>query len=78
MALTPQQRSFFELFGYLVIHDLLVRDIDWITSEFHVVLDGKGIKHDGSKRSIVVPFIDQSEQLCDLLDHLKLKERIFT
>lgn len=76
MALTPQQKSFFESFGYLVIHDLLVRDIDWITSEFHAVFNGKGIKHDGSKRSIVVPFIDQSEQLCGLLDHPKVLELI--
>ena len=69
MQLTTQQISFFDTFGYLVLPGLVANDIDWITSEFEAVFQGRGVVHDGSKRSTVVPFIDQREQLSTLLDH---------
>jgi hypothetical protein len=69
MQLTTQQISFFNTFGYLVLPGLLANDIDWITSEFEAVFQGRGVVHDGSKRSTVVPFIDQRERLSTLLDH---------
>ena len=64
-----QQKNFFETFGYLVLPGLLQNEIGWITDEFEAVFRDRGIVHDGTKRSCVVPFIDQRERLCTLLDH---------
>ncbi len=72
MSLTQGQRACFDTFGYVVIPGLLSDEIDWIAAEFHAVFDDRGIKHDGSKRSVVVPFIDQRERLCTLLDNPKV------
>lgn len=70
--LTDEQKHFFDTFGYLVLPKLLIDDIAWITDEFEAVFQGRGVLHDGSKRSTVVPFIDQREQLSTLLDHPKV------
>jgi hypothetical protein len=67
--LTQQQQRFFETFGYLVLPGLLADDIAWITEEFEAVFRDRGVVHDGTKRSCIVPFIDQRERLCTLLDH---------
>lgn len=72
MKLTQEQINFFETFGYLVLPGLLADDIDWITSEFEAVFRDRQVVHDGTKRSTVVPFIDQRERLCTLLDHPKI------
>ncbi len=69
MELTSQQKQFFETFGYLVMPGLLKEDIDWVTEEFEAVFQDRGVTHDGTKRSCIVPFIDQRERLCALLDH---------
>jgi hypothetical protein len=74
--LTPQQQHFFETFGYLVLPGLLADDIDWITEEFEAVFRDRGMVHDGTKRSCIVPFIDQRERLCTLLDHPRLQALI--
>ncbi|MBI1928774.1 phytanoyl-CoA dioxygenase family protein [Candidatus Poribacteria bacterium] len=74
MALTPQQCTFFESFGYLVLPGLLTAEIGWIAEEHRFIFEKKGILHDGTKRSMFVPFIDQSERLCTLLDHPKVLE----
>ncbi len=73
MQLTAQQISFMETFGYLSFPGLLDDCIEEITAAFEAVWqrhggghDGK--KHDGSARSCIVPFIDQSEYLSALLD----------
>ena len=71
MILTPQQCTFFESFGYLILPGLMTDDIDWIIEEHRKVFEQKGVAHDGSKRSMIVPFSDQSERLCTLLDHPK-------
>jgi len=72
MTLTTGQCEGFKTFGYVVIPGLLSEEIDWITSEFHAVFKDKGMEHDGSRRSVVVPFIDQREKLCTLLDNQKV------
>lgn len=69
MELTQQQQQFFETFGYLVLPRLLAPDIGWITEEFEAVFQDRGVQHDGTQRSCVVPFIDQRARLCSLLDH---------
>ncbi len=69
MAITPQQKHFFDTFGYLVVPGLLKDEIDWISDEFEAVFRDRGIVHDGTQRSVVVPFIDQRAHLCTLLDH---------
>ena len=72
MELTCKQKQFFETFGYLALPGLLEDEIDWITEEFEAVFRGRNVVHDGSKRSCIVPFIDQRERLSTLLDHPKL------
>jgi hypothetical protein len=75
-ALTPQQQQQFETFGYLVLPGLLADDIGWITEEFEAVFRDRQVVHDGTKRSCIVPFIDQRERLCTLLDHPRLQALI--
>jgi len=69
MELSQQQRDFFETFGYLVLPGLLKEELSWIIDEFEAVFTGRGVVHDGSKRTTVVPFIDQREKLSTLLDN---------
>ena len=71
--MTPQQQAFFETFGYLVPPGLAGRRLGWITEEFEAVFRDRGVVHDGTKRSCIVPFIDQRERLCTLLDHPALE-----
>jgi hypothetical protein len=66
---TPEQLRFFETFGYLHLPGLLAEDIGWIIAEFEAVFPQRGVVHDYTKRSCIVPFIDQRERLCTLLDH---------
>ena len=73
MELTQEQKQFFDTFGYLILPGLLKDDVQWITEEFEAVFQDRGVVHDGSKRSTVVPFIDQRERLCTLLDHPKVE-----
>jgi hypothetical protein len=72
-ALTPQQLAFFDTFGYLGFPGLLADRIDRIIEEFEAVWAARGgghhgRPHDGTRRSCIVPFIDQSPYLCALLD----------
>ena len=69
MQLTEQQKQFFDTFGYLIFPGLLKDQIETITSEFRAVFDDKGIAHDATRRTCMVPFIDQREKLCALLDN---------
>ncbi|MBV9468162.1 MAG: phytanoyl-CoA dioxygenase family protein [Abitibacteriaceae bacterium] len=73
MELTQQQKHCFETFGYLTFPGLLAEEIGWILDEFEAVFQDRKVQHDGTQRSCVVPFIDQRERLCTLLDHPKLK-----
>ncbi|MCC7492462.1 MAG: phytanoyl-CoA dioxygenase family protein [Fimbriimonadaceae bacterium] len=72
--LTPPQVRHFETFGFLACRGLLSDCIARITAEFEAVWAARGgghdgRPHDGTARSCIVPFIDQSEYLCTLLDH---------
>ncbi len=69
MELTQEQKNFYNTFGYLVMPGLVRDSVDWISSEFEAVFTDRGVQHDGSRRSVIVPFIDQREKLCTLLDH---------
>ena len=69
MELSEAQRQFFNTWGYLVLPGLVKDDVDWITSEFESVFQDNHVVHDPTKRSVIVPFIDQRERLSTLLDH---------
>ena len=71
--LTDQQANFFDTFGYLGFPGLMADRIEEITHEFEAVWEVRGgghfgQAHDGKARSCIVPFIDQREYLCTLLD----------
>ena len=73
MRLTDAQTRFYDTFGYLVLPQLLADEIGDITAEFEAVFTDRGVVHDGTQRSTVVPFIDQRAKLCALLDHPKVE-----
>ena len=71
--LTPQQMNFMDTFGYLVFPGLLEDKIDDIIAAFESIWAERGgghngTAHQGTARSCIVPFIDQSEYLAALLD----------
>ncbi len=73
LELTPQQLSFIDVFGYLKFPGLLLDRIDEIIEAFERVWEERGGGHngkihDGTARSCIVPFLDQSEYLSSLLD----------
>src|SRR3984957_13759216 len=73
VSLTDQQVDFFETFGYLGCPGLVADRIDEILQEFEAVWEDRGgghfgAPHNGTERSCIVPFIDQREYLCTLLD----------
>lgn len=73
MELKESQRRFFETWGYLVLPGLVADRIEEITQEFEAVWRDRGVIHDGTKRSCIVPFIDQRERLCGLLDDPRIE-----
>ena len=75
MQLSDKQLSFFDTFGYLGFPKLFTsQEVSWIIEEFEMVLrtHGGGKKHDGSKRTIIVPTIDHSARLSTLLDDSRI------
>jgi hypothetical protein len=73
LQLTSQQLTFIDTFGYLVFPGLLSDKIDSIIDEFEAVFarhggGHNGKPHDGTARSCILPFIDQSEYLSALID----------
>lgn len=71
--LTPEELAFIDTFGYLTFPDLFKNDIDKIIAEFEGVWTNRGgghngKTHEGTARSCIVPFIDQSEYLSALID----------
>ena len=71
--LTRQQLAFFDTFGYLCLSGLMSDVIDDVIDAFEQVWTDRGgghdgKPHDGERRSCIVPFIDQHERLCALLD----------
>ena len=77
--LIEQQLAFFDAFGYLSFPGLLADCVDKINSEFEAVWaqhggGHNGQPHDGSRRSCLVPFIDQSERLSALIDDPRIHD----
>ncbi|SEO75601.1 phytanoyl-CoA dioxygenase family protein [Paenibacillus sp. OV219] len=72
MELTKEQLAFFDTFGFIKLSGLLKADITWITEEFEAVFPMLEEKHDGSKRTMIVPFADQREKLCSLIDDARI------
>lgn len=70
MTLTPQQLTFFNTFGYLVLPGLVTPDLPWIVQGFEEIFTQRSEKHDGTQRTIAGT--DSSERLCGLLDHPKV------
>ena len=71
--LTEPQKNFFDTFGYLFFPGLLADIIGEITDAFEAVWEehGGGLNDDpkyGHAGSGILPFIDQHERLCALLD----------
>ena len=71
--LSPEQIQFFHTFGYLGFPGLLADRNDEITSAFETIWQEHGgghhgQPHTGEARSCIVPFIDQHQTLCSLLD----------
>ncbi len=67
--LSSTQQQFFETFGYLAFPGLLEPEISDIINEFEAIFEEAQIRPDPDRRSILVPFIDQSVYLSRLLDH---------
>ena len=75
--MTEQQINFFSTFGYLNFPGLMVDRIAEIERAFEQVWQERGgghhgKPHEGKARSCIVPFIDQSEYLCSLLDDSRI------
>ena len=80
--LTAHQLAFMDLFGYLVFPGLLNDRIDRIIDEFESTFTQFGgghfgRAHDGTARSCILPFIDQTEYLASLLDDPRI-DGLFT
>jgi hypothetical protein len=79
MILSEQRRAFFQTFGFLAFPGLFADDIAAVTQAFEDVWERHGgghagKAHDGTARSALVPFIDQDERLCALLDDPRIVE----
>jgi ectoine hydroxylase-related dioxygenase (phytanoyl-CoA dioxygenase family) len=72
VELTEQQQRFFETFGYLHLPGVLAERIGWITEQYEAVWRERGVVHDGTQRSCIVPFIDQLTEFCTLLDDARI------
>jgi hypothetical protein len=73
IALTVEQKRFYEIYGFLVLPGLLAGRIQAITAGFEAVWEQRALAsgdpaHDGTARSSVESFIDQDEVLSGLLD----------
>jgi hypothetical protein len=74
--LTPQELARMDIFGYLVFPGLLQDRIERIIEEFEATFARPGghfgKAHDGTQRSCILPFIDQTPYLASLLDDPRL------
>jgi hypothetical protein len=71
--LTPAHHAHFNTFGFLAFPGLLADRAEAISAEFEALWARRGgghagRPHDGTARSALVQFLDQSEYLCSLLD----------
>ncbi len=77
MKLTQEQLDFFDTFGFLTFPGLLADRIEQIIADFEALFAERGgghngAAHDGTARSCLIPFIDQSPSLSSLLDEPRL------
>ncbi len=77
MQLTEQQVAYFRTFGFLKFPGLFAEEVSSIVDAFEDIWKAHGgghggRVHDGKARSALVPFIDQHERLCALLDDPRL------
>lgn len=70
MQLSKEQIDFFETFGFLKFPQLMADRLDWMIDEFTKTFPADN-KHDGTKRTCIVPFIDQ--RMCVLLDDPRIE-----
>jgi len=73
LVLTPEQKTFFNTFGFLALPGLLKDRIAEVIDAFEAVFakhggGHAGQKHDGKQRSCIVPFPDKHPTLASLLD----------
>ena len=76
--LSQPQLNFFETFGFLSLPSLMTDSIAEITEAFEQIWvehggGHNGRPHDGVNRSCIVPFLDQHERLCALLDDPRIE-----
>jgi hypothetical protein len=64
MILTPQQCTFFESFGYLILPGLMTDDMDWIIEEHRKVFEQKGVAHDIYALSLIIPMSSGCSARC--------------
>jgi hypothetical protein len=74
VPLSEEQKRFFDTFGFLVLRGAISDVIDEVISAFEAVWADRGgghegRPHDGTRRSCIVPFVDQHATLSALLDH---------
>ena len=72
-SLSIQQVQFFKTFGFLNFPGLMLDRIEEITEAFETIWTERGgghngKPHEGTARSCIVPFIDQSKNLSSLID----------
>ena len=72
--LSQKQMQFFDAFGYLYFPNLLDDKIDTIIEEFEVIWKNSNQNHDGTQRSVILPFADQSAYLSSLLDDPRIHD----
>jgi Phytanoyl-CoA dioxygenase (PhyH) len=80
LQLSAQELARIDVFGYLVFAGLLNDRIDRIVEEFEATFANPGgyyKPHDGTTRSCILPFIDQTEYLAALIDDPRI-DGIFT
>jgi hypothetical protein len=73
VQLNEQQLAFFKTFGFLKFPGLFKEEVGSIIDAFEAIWvehggGHNGRPHDGKARSALVPFIDQHDRLCALLD----------
>ncbi len=76
-TVSDSEIGFFKRFGYLSFPQLMADRISAIQDAFETVWTERGgghngNPHDGAARSCIVPFIDEDEELCSLLDDARI------
>ena len=78
MRLSEQQHRFYESFGFLGFPRLFADEADAITESFEKIWahhggGHHGQMHDHEQRSAIMPFLDEDEFLCSLIDDPRIE-----